>query len=214
MQQISSMASNNPDTRAPRRLSIGHLTRQAATTLQGEIMKAIRYVILSLGVLALAVPASVDAQSQARDGFWFSAGLGYGSLGCENCDGREGGLSGGLSLGTTVSSKLLIGVGTTAWTKEEEGARLTAGTLTAMARFYPAASSGFFVVGGLGLGSVEASFGGISARENGGAAVLGMGYDIRVGSNMSITPFWNGAGISASDINTNYGQIGLGLTIH
>ena len=178
-------------------------------------MKALRFAVVVLSVLALGVPATVEAQSpQARDGFWFNAGLGYGSLGCENCDGREGGLSGGLSLGTTVSSKLLVGVGTTAWTKEQDGARLTAGTLTAMARFYPSAAGGLFIVAGLGLGSVEASFGGISARENGGAALLGLGYDFRIGSNMSLTPFWNGAGISASDADANYGQIGLGITFH
>ena len=88
-------------------------------------MKAIRFAVLTVGVLMLALPSAADAQMpQARDGFWFNAGLGYGSLGCENCEGREGGLSGGLSLGTTLSSKLLIGVGTTAWTKEEDGARL------------------------------------------------------------------------------------------
>lgn len=178
-------------------------------------MKVLKFAILTVGMLILAVPSAADAQTpQTRDGFWFNAGLGYGSLGCENCDGREGGLSGGLSLGTTLSSKLLIGVGTTAWTKEQDGGRLTAGTLTALARFYPSEAGGLFIVGGLGLGSIEVSVGGISARENGGAAVLGLGYDFRVGSNMSITPFWNGAGISASDINANYGQIGLGLTIH
>jgi hypothetical protein len=177
-------------------------------------MKVLRFATL-LGILALALPGTADAQTpQARDGFWFNVGLGYGSLGCENCDGREGGVSGGLSLGGTVSSKLLVGVGTTGWTREEEGARLTAGTLTALARFYPSAAGGLFLVGGLGLGSVEVSVGGLSARENGGAVVLGLGYDFRIGTNMSLTPFWNGAGISASDVNTNYGQIGLGFTMH
>ena len=177
-------------------------------------MKALRFATL-LGILALALPGTADAQTpQARDGFWFNVGLGYGSLGCENCDSREGGFSGGLSLGTTLSSKLLVGVGTTAWTKEEDGGRLTAGTLTALARFYPSATGGLFIVGGLGLGSVEVSVGGISARENGGAAVLGLGYDFRIGSNMSLTPFWNGAGLNVSDANMNYGQIGLGFTMH
>jgi hypothetical protein len=178
------------------------------------MMKALRYVIM-LGILALALPATAEAQTpQPRDGFWFNVGLGYGSLGCENCDSREGGVSGALALGTTVSSKLLLGVGTTGWTKEEEGARLTAGTLTALARFYPSAAGGLFLVGGIGLGSIEVSVGDISARENGGAVVLGLGYDFRIGTNMSLTPFWNGAGISASDSNMNYGQVGIGFTMH
>ena len=177
-------------------------------------MKALRYATL-LGILALALPGTADAQTpQARDGFWFNAGLGYGSLGCESCDSREGGLSGGLALGTTLSSRLLVGIGTTAWTRAEDGGRLTAGTLTAMARFYPSAAGGLFIVGGLGLGSVETSFGNLSVRENGGAAVLGLGYDFRIGSNMSLTPFWNGAGLNVSDSNMNYGQVGLGFTMH
>lgn len=178
-------------------------------------MKALRFAVLAMAILALAVPSAVDAQTpQARDGFWFNLGLGYGSFGCENCEGREGGISGGLSLGTTLSSRLLVGVGTTGWTKEDNGARVTAGTLTALARFYPSAEGGLFLVGGLGLGSIETSFDGLSARDNGGAAILGMGYDFRVGTNMSITPFWNGAGISAADSNMNYGQIGVGFTMH
>ncbi|MGH7446898.1 MAG: hypothetical protein ACREK1_08365, partial [Longimicrobiales bacterium] len=190
---------------------LGHHQAASSDDAAKETNEGNQVAVLTVGVLMLALPSAADAQMpQARDGFWFNAGLGYGSLGCEDCESREGGLSGGLSLGTTLSSKLLVGVGTTAWTKEEDGARLTAGTLTALVRFYPSASGGLFFVGGLGLGSVEASFGGISARENGGAAVLGLGYDYRFRPNMSITPFWNGAGISASDVNTNYGQIGLG----
>ena len=52
-------------------------------------------------ILAAIAPGSASAQdhARARDGFWFNAGMGYGSLGCDDCNGREGSWSGGLALG-------------------------------------------------------------------------------------------------------------------
>src|SRR2546430_3401156 len=90
-------------------------------------------------------------QPQLRRGFWFSGGLGYGSLGCKDCSGRTGALSGNISLGGTLSPKLLLGVSTNGWTKSESGSTLTVGTLTAAVRFYPSGAGGFFLTGGFGL---------------------------------------------------------------
>lgn len=110
---------------------------------------------------------------------------------------------------------MLLGAGTNGWTKKEDGVTLTAGSLTALVRFYPSETGGFFLLGGLGIGTIDVSISGFgSASETGAAALLGLGYDIRVGTNVSITPFWNGVGISASDADANFGQIGLGITIH
>lgn len=94
------------------------------------------------------------------------------------------------------------------------GVRLTAGTLTALLRFYPSEVGGFFLQGGLGISSLEASMGGFSVRETGVGAVLGLGYDIRVAPNVSLTPFWNGVGLSFSDGDANFGQLGLSITVH
>src|SRR5262245_12340009 len=64
----------------------------------------------------VAQPRSIEPRvisKNRREGFWFNAGLGEGWLGCDNCDGgRAGGLSGGLSLGGTLSPRVLMGVGT------------------------------------------------------------------------------------------------------
>ena len=46
-------------------------------------------------------------------------GLGYGSLGCQDCASRANGASGGLSFGGTVTDRFLIGLGTTGWTKSD-----------------------------------------------------------------------------------------------
>jgi hypothetical protein len=168
-------------------------------------------------ILAAFSPRAASAQGhpQTRQGFWFNGGLGYGSLGCQDCGSREGGLSGGIALGGTVSRKVLLGGGTNAWTKSENGATLTVGTVTALIRFYPSSTGGFFLLGGVGLGTVRAELAGFgSDSETGVGALVGLGYDIRVGQNVSLTPYWNGFAMSSSNTDANVGQIGLGITVH
>lgn len=94
-----------------------------------------------------------EPNRHTREGFWFNAGLGYGSLGCDGCGSREGGLS--------VS------------------------------------------IDGFG-----------SESETGGGALLGLGYDIRVGQNVSLTPVWLGFAAQTSNSDANVGQLSLGVTIH
>lgn len=168
------------------------------------------FLLTIIGLFTVcAAPASAQ-QAQIRQGFWFNLGLGYGSLGCEGCDGRLGGISGGLALGGTLSPKLLLGVGTTGFTKSEFGTTTTVGTLDARIRFYPSAPGGFFLTGGLGVGTIsEGSF-----SETGLGLVLGLGFDIRIGTNISLTPFWNGFAVRTSTGDANVGQLGLGITVH
>jgi hypothetical protein len=168
-----------------------------------------------LALVALTAGSAAAQHPQVREGFWFSGGLGYGSLGCDNCDGRISGLSGGLSLGGTLNEHWLLGVGTTGWYRSEDGATLTVGTLDARARFYTSASGGFFLTGGLGLGTISASVDGFgSDSEMGLGLMLGLGYDFRVGDNLSLTPFWNGFAVRNGDSDANVGQLGLSLTVH
>ena len=44
--------------------------------------------------------------------------------------------------------------------------------------------------------------------------VLGLGYDFRVGRNLSLTPFWNGYAVQSGDVDANVGQLGLSVTVH
>lgn len=46
------------------------------------------------------------------------------------------------------------------------------------------------------------------------AEIMGIGYDIRVGKNFSLTPFLNGVGGSFNGNGANFNQIGLSLTWH
>jgi len=170
--------------------------------------------VCALGSLCLVGTAQAQ-NAQTRDGFWFSGGLGYGSLGCDNCGSREGGISGNLSLGGTITPRFLLGVGTSGWTKSEQGATLTVGLVDARVRFYPQTSGGFFLTGGVGIGSVTGSVPGFGSNtETGAGVILGMGYDVRVSRNTSITPYWNGYGMKNSNTDANVGQIGLAVTLH
>lgn len=95
-------------------------------------------------------PVSAQVRPQTRDGFFVGFGLGWGSLGCSDCDGeREPGLSGYFKLGGTVSDQLLLGFESNGWYKEEDGVTLSQGNLSAVAYLYPAPASGFFLKGGL-----------------------------------------------------------------
>jgi hypothetical protein len=152
----------------------------------------------------------MSGRPQTREGLWFNVGLGLGSQGCQDCLLRDNGLSGGLSVGGRISDRVLLGVGTAGWAKEIAGETLSVGTLDARLRFYPARTSGFFLTGGLGIGSL--SYAGES--EFGLGAILGLGWDIRVGRNISLTPFYNGFAMSNSLVDANVGQFGIGVTIH
>ena len=44
--------------------------------------------------------------------------------------------------------------------------------------------------------------------------MIGAGWDLRVGRNVSLTPFYNGFAMRSSLFDANVGQIGLGVTIH
>lgn len=170
--------------------------------------------VLAAALILASLPAVARAQDQpAREGFWFNIGLGAGSFGCEGCGSRLTGLSGQLSLGGTINQHVLLGVSSNGWTRSENGATLSMGSLTAMVRYYPSETGNFFITGGLGIATLSAGTIGVgSASTTGTAAVLGIGYDIRLGNAVSLTPFWNGIGGSFDGGTANFGQIGLAFT--
>ena len=50
--------------------------------------------------------------------------------------------------------------------------------------------------------------------ETGAGALFGIGWDLRVGRNVSLTPFWNGFATHTTSADFNVGQIGLSVTTH
>jgi len=169
---------------------------------------------------AATTPARQEPEhARLRHGFWFSGGLGWGSIGCSDCYDRVNGVSGGLSLGGTLSQHVQLGASSNGWVKSEDGATVSAGTLTGVVKVYPSSRGGFFLLGGVGVATFTASAAssgwGFSATTTGAGAVLGLGYDIRVGRNVSLTPFYNGVGMAFdNDVDFNLSQLGLAVTFH
>jgi len=154
-----------------------------------------------------AAPAAWAGHPQTRQGFWIGFGAGYGSAeasaDCEGCGGeREGSFTGFVKLGGTLNEKVLLGVETNGWIKEVDDTTLTLGSVTGTVTFYPQASGGFFLKGGVGLSYVdtETSEGSFTASlsKAGWGVLAGIGYDLRVGRNTSLTPC----------VNFYYGQPG------
>ena len=176
--------------------------------------------ILCMSAAALfLVPQHTEAQRpQTREGFFIGLGIGGGSLGCATCAGREGSITGKLTLGGTLSPQLLLGVESSGWTKEENDAWLTHANASAVAHFYPVATGGFFLSGGVGFSTLDVSTvsGSVttSISETGLGFTAGAGYDVRVGNNFSVTPYgiygWGDFDAGSADTF----QFGIGVTLH
>ena len=148
--------------------------------------------------------------SHTRKGAWFSIGMGFGSLGCDGCDVRLNGLSGGLSVGSAITDRFMLGVGTTGYSRSIDGDLLTVGTVDGRIRFYFTKAGGGHLNFGLGVGTLSYA----GDTEVGLGLMLGLGWDFRIGKNVSITPFWNGFAMSNSSVDANVGQLGIGFTWH
>jgi hypothetical protein len=186
-------------------------------------------VLLTLFLSLFATSLSAQAlKAQKRDGFWISFGMGGGSAGmsCDGCDiDRSTGLSGYLRMGGTISPRLLIGGETNGWMKSESGVDQQIGFLTANAYFYPQATSGFYLKGGVGLASASEDDGSTKLESMGFGMQLGTGYDLRLAQNFSLTPYVNylrafgaeakldGTGLG-ENLNPNVLQVGLGFSWH
>jgi hypothetical protein len=163
-------------------------------------------------ITLLGAPASAQGNPQTREGFWISFGIGFGSLGCGDCDERQGGINGYLRMGGTLSQKLLIGGEVNAWSKSEDGATLTVSNFGPVLYFYPNPTGGFFLKGGLGLATTSLDLGAIKIDENGVGLTLGLGYDARVGRNFALTPYFDILTSSYDGGRFNQFAFGLGFT--
>lgn len=173
-----------------------------------------------LVALLVAVPQSVHAQGrpQTREGFFIGFGFGGGWFGCEGCGDREASTAGHLKLGGTLRPNLLLGAESAAWTKSEGGATLTHGSLSAILQYYPMVESGLFLKGGVGFSVLQASASGggfsITASDEGLGMTAGLGYDLRVGTNFSVSPYSTYVWGDFDGGSADHIQVGLGVMWH
>ncbi len=193
----------------------------------------IRVCIVVIAV-ALSVAMGLSAQRpQTREGFWIAFGVGYGSadLSCGGCGldtiaaGREGGGVAHVRLGGTLSPKVLLGGDVTGWTEDRNGVTLTAGNVSMVVIYYPMAERGLFVKGGAGFSSIIVEQGGQQTDGASFGLSGGVGYDVRVGRNISITPLFDFLYVGSQDlqyqnrteypgVNGNVFSFSVGVTFH
>ena len=148
----------------------------------------------TIALLTMCIGTAGQAQSRQRhDGFWIGFGIGGGVNASANNDERGGGAL-SLRLGGTLSQKFLLGGEISAWRRQEDSAlggdplTVTKSNATFMVMFFPSDAGGFFIKGGIGGANVEAESAGAKVTEQGVGNTLGLGYDIRLGSNLYLTP--------------------------
>lgn len=179
------------------------------------------------GVLLLAVTSAAQAQrAQRRSGFWIGLGTGFGSASA-SCNACPVGLEGTdgtsyIRLGGTLSQHFLLGVEFSGWESSVRQSKESReiGVLTSY--YYPFASSGLFVKGGVGKSKYRTD----DISGSGWAVLGGAGYDLRIFSNISITGmvnYWHGSlgrvvDVREAPVGTGYRQgvidFSVGLTIH
>jgi hypothetical protein len=174
------------------------------------------------------VPRLAGQRVAERHGVWFGAGVGVGSarLSCSICrGGRDGGLSGYLRLGTTVSPQVLIGGETTVWYHSAAAVDYLLGSVQAVLYFYPARKSGFYLKTGFGLAQYSAKDSQDQVATQALAGQVGVGYEVAINRGLSIVPYANFLGSSGADLkfnstvsslsaNTSLIQAGVGITLH
>jgi hypothetical protein len=154
-------------------------------------------VAIGLGAaLGAAAPGSLlgqegpgsGSEEHRHRGFWLSGGLGPGVD-----DEGEAGAAIYFRLGGTPGSRILLGGEFLGMAREEDDVTLGRGNASFVALFYPGRSGGFFLKAGVGFATVEASTevgdgATLSVSEEGVGGVLGVGGDVRLGSNLYLTP--------------------------
>ena len=185
------------------------------------------------GTAAALLLVASTASAQARQGFTVSFGLGVGSAGFayegNASDERSTGGSGYLRLGGAVTQNLIVAGETHGWTRSEGSLTSRVGYLMAVAQWYPQAAGGLHLLGGLGIGAIGETEDDPALEYDleavGGAVQLGLGYDVRMSRNFSLTPYVNllamgGAkakldGVDAGGkMSANVVQFGLGFSWH
>ena len=165
------------------------------------------HVRSALVALGLAVAAPLQAQSTPhRQGFFLGFGLGGGGGSITGQGDDVNGGTGWLMLGGTLGPKLRLAADFQAFSPEHND-DLEIGTSTFAALWYPRASGNFFLKGGVGAAEVSIHGPGPDGSGIGFGTVLGLGYDIRVGQKVSITPQFNVFGGRTGDIEDDDGNV-------
>ncbi len=182
-------------------------------TLQ-TVARAIATVV---ALTALATTAS--AQESHRDGVWFSMGAGAGWNLSGPDDETTTGFSGYIRAGGTPNPRFLVGGEVRFWARSvAEDTWVSRGNGTVNLLFYPSFDLDLLLNIGIGVAGVElySTQGSTVTKEwqTGFGGTLGVGYDIRITDNFSITPNVDFLYQLISDTDNYMLMLTVGATFH
>ena len=158
-------------------------------------MKTMRTsAIIAAALLFAAGSASAQGtRVQEHRGFWIGFGVGGGINTNEGLDGEKlNGGAGYLRLGGTVSQKVMLGFDGVFWGRDQDNTGIARGNGTFSMLFYPSRNGGGFLKSGIGWANVSrvTTSGNTttSTTKAGFGLTLGAGWDVRLGSNLYLTP--------------------------
>jgi Outer membrane protein beta-barrel domain len=180
-----------------------------------------------LAALALSQPAR--AQEPTLRGPWLGAGIGTASaaVNCDICTGdRNGGLSGHLSGGFTLSESLRAGAELAGWLDNTDEVRQRLMLYGASLYWTPTPNASWYLKGGIGMLNYNADTTDDDEDDalgaSTGALQLGVGYDFRAGSKLWLSPYANlivstsgnmtSGNTIVTDASFSLMQIGAGIT--
>jgi hypothetical protein len=180
-----------------------------------------------LAALVLSQPAT--AQEPTLKGPWFGAGIGTASasVNCEICsDDRNGGMSGFLTGGITLSPSVRVGAELNGWFDSTDEVHQRLLLYGASVHWNPSPQSAWFLKGGLGVLNYHADDAADEDDEPLGASSaalqIGSGYEFRAGQRLWISPFANllvstsgnltSGNLIVTDASFSVFQVGAGVT--
>lgn len=183
--------------------------------------KILRLIALIAVLTLLPAGPARAAWPHERDGILLGFNLGGGTAGVDftGQDDREGSIGGSFRIGYAFTPQVAAGIEGTFWTKEViDDVTWTFNVTTAALTYYPGAG-GFYVRGGVGVGSMELEIdqgGGVSSKfsDDGFGFLLGAGYEWRLSRKFALGPAvdYSYARVNELDISLNYVNFTAGLT--
>jgi len=165
-----------------------------------------------------------DTNPNRRSGVWASLGAGAGveSFNAFDGFGWSNGLWGGVvygKAGLTVGQNLTVGGEGQLWIHEFPDYRRTLGSIMIIGQLYPVARGGFFLKGGAGwtrddLRLYYTPQSPVQTEQNGWGWVAGVGYDVRIAKDVSITPSFDFVDHYYDITEERMVNMGLAITFH
>ena len=181
-------------------------------------MRPALLLVVLAALLSTAAPAQAQTDPPTRSGFFIGFGADLGALALSDADGREAGPGGFFTGGFAVNPRLFAGLEINGWLGNEEAGTGEVDFLFAQylatGHLFPLQGRGLFLKGGLGLSTLEVTTGnrGGSNTRTGFGALVGVGYDIRVGENVAISPYGTLGYGTFDDVSANVVHVGVGVT--